>query len=136
MGLFGSLFKKEQPLGVQPHKGWPWMLSVDGMPTSNVSWEDIAQALDRLGPHDGSFVILEQKQGEDYWFIQSAVALMGPHTGEYIVGVGWNGTHRNHLIERCGGAQEAVAMFQAAWQGKTLDFTGFEDQSDMLPGNS
>ena len=30
------------------------------------------------------------RKGKDYWFIQSAVALAGPHTGEYVVGVGWN----------------------------------------------
>ena len=65
---------------------------------------DIAQALDSLGPHDDSFVILEQKQGKQYWFIQSAVALAGPHTGEYVVGVGWNDGGEKHYIERCGGA--------------------------------
>ena len=140
MGFLTNLFQKKQPeepsLGVQPHKGWPWTLSVSGMPTDNVSWEAIAGALDRLGPHDDSFIILEQKQGDAYWFIQSAVALMGPHTGEYIVGVGWNDAKKGHLIERCGGAREAVDMFRAVWEGRPLDFSGFEDQSDMLPGNS
>lgn len=136
MGLFSNFFHKEQPLGVQPHKGWPWTLSVNGIPSSNVTWEAIAKALDGLGPRNDSFVILEQRQGKDYWFIQSAVALMGPHTGEYVVGVGWNDAQGGHLVERCGGAGHAVDMFRAVWQGKPLDFSGFEDQSDMLPGNS
>ncbi len=138
MGLFSKLFggrpsPGSQPsLGVQPHKGWLWTLSVNGMPASNVAWEAIDRALDGLGPHDDSFVILEQKQGDDYWFIKRAVALAGPHTGEYIVGVGWNDARGRHLIERCGGAGMAVDFFRAAWEGKPLDFSGFEDQSDML----
>ena len=137
MGLFSKLFQSGQAakptLGVQPHKDWSWTsLSVNGMPTANFGWEDVARALDALGPHDDSFVILEQKQGGDYWFIQSAVALAGPHTGEYVIGVGWNGPEGKGYIERCGAAKYAVDMFRAAWQGKRLDFSGFEDQSDML----
>ncbi|MEY8387735.1 hypothetical protein AALC17_10630 [Oscillospiraceae bacterium 38-13] len=135
MGLFSSFFKTETPLGVQPHPDWPWVLSVGGIPSSNVAWEDVAKALDKLGPHDDSFVILEQKKDKDYWFIQSAIALAGPHTGEYVVGVGWRDAKGKHYIERCGGAGRAVDMFRAAWQGKPLDFTGFEDQSDMLSGD-
>ena len=136
MGLFSSLFPKERALGAQPHRDWRWSLSVNGMPSAEFDWTDIARALDGLGPHEDSFVILEQKQGGDHWFIQSAVALAGPHAGEYIVGVGWNDAKGKHLVERCGGAGRAVDMFRAAWRGKPLDFTGFEDQSDLLPGNS
>lgn len=134
MGLFSNFFQKPRLLGAQPHSGWSWSLSVNGIPTSSFGWDDIARALDGLGPRDGSFVILEQRRGKDYWFIQSAVALAGPHTGEYVVGVGWNDQQGKHLVERCGGAGRAVDMFRAAWQGKPLDFTGFEDQSDMLSG--
>ncbi len=136
MGLISRFFQKKNPGGVQPHAGWSWSLSVNGMPAAGFDWEDIARALDGLGPHGGSFVILEQKQGEDYWFIQSAVALAGPHTGEYIVGVGWNDSEGKHLIERYGGAGDAAEMFRAVWQGRHLDYTGFEDQSGLLPGNS
>ena len=100
MGLFSNFFPKERLLGAQPHAGWKWRLSVNGMPTSSFGWEDVARALDGLGPHDDSFVILEQRKGRDYWFIQSAVALAGPHTGEYVVGVGWNDHRGKHYIER------------------------------------
>ena len=138
MGLFSRLFKGERakgpPLGAQPRKGWPWTLSVDGTPASDVTWDAVARALDGLGPHDDRFVILEQRQGRDYWYIQSAVGLAGPHTGEFVVGVGWNGPDGKHYIDRCGGAREAEELFRAAWAGEPLDFTGFEDQSDMLPG--
>ena len=33
-----------------------------------------------------------------------------------------------------GDLYEAEELFRAAWAGEPLDFTGFEDQSDMLPG--
>ena len=136
MRLFSDFFQKARPLGAQPHRDWTWNLSVNGIPASGFGWEAIAQALDSLGPHDDSFVILEQKQGKQYWFIQSAVALAGPHTGEYVVGVGWNDGGEKHYIERCGGAGRAVDMFRAAWQGKPLDFSGFEDQSGLLSSDS
>ena len=136
MRLFSDLFSKKPPLEAQPRKGWPWILTVSGWPASEVSWEMIESALDGLGPHDDSFVILEQRQGKDYWFIQSAVALAGPHTGEYVVGVGWNDSEGGHLVERCGGFREAVDCFRTVWQGGLVDFSGFEDQSDLLPGNS
>jgi len=105
---------------------------VGGTPASGVTWEAVECALDRLGPHEDGFVILEQTQGKDYWFIQSAVALAGPHAGEFIVGVGWNDAKGRHLIERYGGAGMAMELFRTVWQGKPLDFSGFEDQSDML----
>lgn len=136
MGLFTKFFPEKPAMGAQPRGGWPWTLTVNGLTTSGVTWEGVAKALDGLGPHEDSFVILEQRKGEDYWFIQSAVALAGPHTGEYVVGVGWNDAGGRHLVERCGGAGHAVDMFRAAWQGKSLDFSGFEDQSDLLPQNS
>lgn len=137
MGLFSNFFQQNEcSLGAQPRSGWSWSLSVNGMPVAHVSWEDVTKALDGLCPHEDSFVILEQRKGQDYWFIQSAVALSGPHTGEYVVGVGWNDDKGRHYMERCGGAGRAVDMFRAAWQGKTLDFSGFEDQSDKLPGDS
>lgn len=132
MGLFSNFFLRDRPLGAQPHRGWKWTLSVNGIPAPDFGWEDVARALDGLGPRDDSFVILEQRQGENYWFIQSAVALAGPHTGEYVLGVGWNGGGEKHYVERCGGAGKAVDMFRAAWRGETLDFTGFEDQSGLL----
>lgn len=136
MRLFFNFFEEKTALDAQPRQGWPWTLTVNGLSTDSVTWEAVARALDGLGPHEDSFVILEQRKGTDYWFIQSAVALSGPHTGEYVVGVGWNDAGGRHLVERCGGAGRAVDMFRAAWQGKRLDFSGFEDQSDTLPQKS
>ena len=131
MGLFSKLFhpKNEPAPGVQPHRDWSWTLSLGGVPASRFDWEDIAQALDRLGPHDDSFVILEQKQGDRYWFIQSAVALMGPHTGEYIVGVGWNGESGPVLLERCYHWKDldtVIDIFEQAFHRNPLDLSGYE----------
>lgn len=134
MALFSNFPSRQAgaPLGAQPHRGWPWTLTVNGIPASSVSWEAVARALDALGPYDDSFVILEQRLGKEYWFIQSAVALAGPHTGEYVVGVGWSDSGKKRYMERCGGAGHAVDMFRAVWRGEPLDFSGFEDRSDML----
>ena len=123
----------------QPHPDWPWTLSEGGNLFRTFTWKNIEYDLAELYPDNDSFLILEQKDPADetrYWFIQSAIALKGPQKDFYIVGVGWNGPEGGHLMERCGGAREAVELFRAAWRGEHLDFTGFEDQSDMLPGNS
>ncbi len=50
MRLFSDFFQKARPLGAQPHRDWTWNLSVNGIPASGFGWEDIAQALDSLGP--------------------------------------------------------------------------------------
>lgn len=133
MGLFSS--DKSKPLGVQPRRDLPWTLNVNGT-ASTPAWPDIAQALDRLGPNSETFVILEQRQGkDDYWYIQSAVALAGPHTGEYIVGCGWSGPEGPVLLEWYGSYPEAVEFFRAVWEGRPLDFSGFADLSHTLPAN-
>ena len=133
MGLFSSLFPKERALGAQPHRDWRWSLSVNGMPSAEFDWTDIARALDGLGPHEDSFVILEQKQGADYWFIQSAVALAGPHAGEYIVGVGWNDAKGKHLVERCGGAGKSKAHWACGTHRKSSRKRG---KSSRFPKSS
>lgn len=128
MGLFS---RKKKP-GVQPHRGWPWTLSVGGVPAPDVAWEDIARAMEGLIPDTDSFVILEQKSGKDYWYIQSAIALKGPHAGQYTVGCGWPGPEGPKLVEWHGGFAEALAKFETVWRGRPLDFSGFEDQSAWL----
>ena len=80
-------------------------------------------------------MILEQKspQGE-YWYIQSALARMGPHQGQYIVGVGWSAPGHNQLWELCvPQVDQVIRRFDEAYHHYRLDLTGFEDQSDMLP---
>ena len=129
MGLFS---RKKKQLGAQPHQGRPWVLTIGGMPRSGFGWEDVAEALRGLVPDADSFVILEQKSGRDYWYIQSAIALRGPHAGQYVVGCGWPGPEGPRLVEWYGSLQEALARFEAVWQGRTVDFSGCEDQSDWL----
>lgn len=118
---------------VQPHRGRTWTLNVGGVPAADIAWEDVARALKGLVPDTDSFVILEQKNGESCWYIQSAIALRGPYAGQYTVGCGWPDPKRGpRLVERHGSLEEALALFEAVWQGRSLDFSGFEDQSDWL----
>ena len=137
MGLF---FHKKEPAPGQPRQDWPWALTVGpNPPRGMLSWGDIRQALEELVPDGDSFVILEQKDPKDakrYWYIQSAIATAGPDQGKYIVGYGWSG-ERAAMWERCvPGVEEVLPFFQAAWQCKAVDLTGFADRSDWLPVNN
>lgn len=125
----------------QPQPNLPWTLSTAGGPVSPVTWETIEAELNRLSPTQDSFLILEQKQGQDYWFIQSAVALCGPHAGQFIVGCGWSGAEGPTtpggiaMVEWYGGFDGALNLFRGVWENHTVNFTGFEDLSHELPAN-
>lgn len=125
--LFGKDAKRSQP-----HPGWPWGLSEGGVLRQNPTWEDIERGLRALSPEPNSFIILEQrdpKNKKNLWFIQSAIAKMGPHKGQYAVEVGWNGRFSPKLVERmCAGdaLKEVLAIFERAYQYGPLDLTGFE----------
>lgn len=133
-------FKKKTNPG-QPRQDWPWALTVGpAAPQTTLNWGDIQNALEGLIPDGDSFVILEQKDPKNpkqYWYIQSAIALAGPHQGEYIVGYGWSKEKGAELWERTvpSGA-EVLPYFKSAWSCEPVDLTCFEDQSDMLPVNS
>lgn len=145
------LWKKKRPAAqgsgaCQPNPDWPWTLTVNGISTASFDWADIVHGLDALGQDQGSFLILEQKNPENpsqYWFLQSARALAGPHVGKFIVGCGYSaptvpGTSRgpSALLEQYHGTlKEVIPMFAEAYEGKPLDLSGFEDHSDMLPVN-
>lgn len=138
MGLF---FGKKQTAPGQPRKDWPWTLTVGpAAPRSLLSWKDIQQALKGLIPDGDSFVILNQedpKNPKQYWYIQSAIALEGPHKGEYVVGYGWSTEKRAEMWERLvPSPAEVLPYFERAWKYEPVDLTGFEDQSDWLPVNN
>lgn len=139
MGLFSNFFKKGPLPGSRPHRDWPWTLNLSGYPSSQLSWDIIASELRKLNPEDtDSFLILEQKgpKGE-YWYIQSAIARMGPTQGRYTVGVGWSTPERNQMWETSvPKVEQVIRYFDEAYHQYRVDMTGFEDQSDMLPGNS
>lgn len=129
----------------QPRTDLPWTIgTARGDIPAPITWEMIETELDRLHPSHGggSFLVLEQKDGEDYWFIQSAVVLHGPHAGQYAVSCGWSGAGKGPttaggaaLVERHGSYPEVVALFRRAWEDHTVDFTGFEDLSYELATN-
>ena len=85
-----------------------------------------------------SFLILEQKDPKGkYWYIQSALARMGPTQGQYTVGIGWSTPERNHMWEiSVPDVERVIRYFDEAYHQYRVDTAGFEDQSDMLPGNS
>nr|WP_325183433.1 MBL fold metallo-hydrolase [uncultured Oscillibacter sp.] len=119
-----------------PWKGAPWTLEEGRREKRPVEdWASLEAALNRLGPHDDSFVILEQRQGEDHWFIQSAVVLAGPHAGEYVISSGWSGPKGPSLVERYGDYERVLSLFRGVWENGRVDFTGFEDQSHLLASN-
>ena len=128
----------------QPQRGLPWTLRTAEGEIRPAAWEHIKKELDRLHVSDGgddSFMILEQEGGKDYWYIQSAIALKGPHAGQYIVGCGWSGAEGPStpggiaLVEWYGDYDGAAEKFRQVWETGTVDFTGFEDQSYLLPAN-
>lgn len=132
--------KGNDPLFRQPHADWPWCLTINGTVAAKFDWADIVHALDGLTQDQDSFVILEQKSPAapgQYWFLQSAVALAGLHAGRYIVGCGYSAPEGAVLLERYYDTPKSVIpLFAVALQGKALDLSGFEDQSDLLPVNS
>ena len=139
MGLFSKLFhKKDVPPGAQPHGDWPWTLNLSGVPGGQPGWDIIVSELRELNLEDvDSFLILEQRDPRNpsaYWYIQSALAKAGPCQGQYIVGVGWSAQDHNQMWELCvPRVEQVIRYFDEAYNKNRLDFSGFEDQSDMLP---
>ena len=65
----------------------------------------------------------------EHWYIQSTIALQGPHKDEYIVGIGWNDGTKAVYLERLFQWPDEniiIDMFQQAFQRRTLDLSGFE----------
>ena len=122
-----------------PHPDWSWTLSEGDVKRREFTPDDIELALMTLSPDGDSFVILSQEEpgnDEHYWYIQSAIALQGPHKDEYIVGIGWNDGTKAVYLERLFQWSDlyiVIDMFQQAFQRRALDLSEFEDQSDLLP---
>lgn len=120
----------------QPAGNWPWKLNVGGYSDRpDPGWKDISLALNELTGDQDSFVVLIQKQGDEYWFMQCAVELEGPHMDEYLLECGWSSPDGPALVSLHCGLEDALAYFRTVFDGKTLDFKGFEDKSDTIPEN-
>lgn len=132
--------EKQQPQIPQPRKDWPWTLTLNGRSSARFDWADIVHGLDALERDQDSFLILEQKDPSapgQYWFLQSARALAGPHAGKYIVGCGCSAPKGPMLLEQyCGTSRDVIPLFAAAYRDGVLDLSGFEDHSGLLPANS
>lgn len=122
-----------------PRAGWPWTLNVGGRETREFAWDDVLRGLRGLVPDQGSYLILEQRDPRDpkeYWYLQSALALQGEHAGQYIVGCGYSRQTGAALLEQYyTGLDGVIPLFEAAYHGKALDLSRFEDHSSWLPVN-
>ena len=135
MGLF---FGKGKTAPGRPSGDWPWTLNVSGaLRPDSGTWEMIVSELRKLDPEDpDSFLILEQRDprnSQNYWFILSAVNRAGPRPGWYTVEVGWGsqrGTGLRDLDVQT--VEEVIPFFQAAYNRKAVDLSGFTDRSGLL----
>ena len=143
MGIFSSLFHRAPPKtavpGGQPRRDWPWTLDVGGTLWPDLdSWQMVSSQLRALNTEEqDSYLVLEQRDPQDakkYWFIQSALARMGPTRGQYVLGVGWSAPEHNQLWETSvPDVDRVIGYFDEAFHHCRVDLTGFQDRSDMLP---
>ena len=133
-----DFLKKSSSDDSQPRKGWPWALQVGGYAgsQSNPSWADIQEELIELVQDSDSYLILEQRDPTDpkrYWFIQCAIALQGPYAGQYSLEVGYRKGGKGYLLDcTLPTLEQVTAYVDQAFRWKKLDYTGFEDMSDMV----
>lgn len=86
--------KNKTPALPGPSAELPWTLTVGVDPgtCSDPTWQQVEEGLYGLNQEQDSFLILEQQDPQNpnaYWFIQCAVARMGPDQGRYSVEVGF-----------------------------------------------
>lgn len=84
--------KNKTPALPGPSAELPWTLTVGVDPgtCSDPTWQQVEEGLYGLNQEQDSFLILEQQDPQNpdaYWFIQCAVARMGPDQGRYSVEV-------------------------------------------------
>lgn len=82
-------------------------MGVDPGTCSDPTWQQVEEGLYGLNQEQDSFLILEQQDPHNpnaYWFIQCAVARIGPDQGRYSVEVGFPGARGGelwvHLVSR------------------------------------
>ncbi len=125
------MFFSKKPAPGQPNPKWPWELSEGGTPREKFTLDTIESDLTLLYADSDSFLILEQKDPKDskkYWYIQSAIAIMGPNQGKYVVGVGYPGPDGPLMFERYEDTPEAVLpWFRAAFERGKIDLSQFEE---------
>ena len=95
------------------------------------SWNDLEKGLRALRQEEDSYLVLEQRDPqnpEQFWFIQSAMALEGPQAGMYAVEIGCSGPDGPLLWERMvPDVQEAAAYFSAVYNQREVDTFGFRE---------
>lgn len=93
------------------------------------SWNDLEKGLRALRQEEDSYLVLEQRDPqnpEQFWFIQSAMALEGPQAGMYAVEIGCSGPDGPLLWERMvPDVRDVIAYFSDAYYHRGLDVSGF-----------
>ena len=88
-----GFFRKKSRDFTQPHKEWPWSLTVNGMPSGEFVWKNVLRELSKLTPDPDHFLILNQqnpREPGEYWFLQAARSSVGEQAGWYIVECGFS----------------------------------------------
>lgn len=116
--------KNKTPALPGPSAELPWTLTVGVDPgtCSDPTWQQVEEGLYGLNQEQDSFLILEQQDPHNpnaYWFIQCAVARIGPDQGRYSVEVGFPGARGGELwVHLVSDAGQAAAYFSAAYQAQ------------------
>ena len=121
------------PTPPQPHRDWPWRMTAGRDPGSapDFSWNDLEKGLRALRQEEDSYLVLEQRDPqnpEQFWFIQSAMALEGPQAGMYAVEIGCSGPDGPLLWERMvPDVGDVIVYFSDAYYHRGLDVSGFQE---------
>ena len=112
-------------------RDWPWRMTAGRAPGSapDFSWNDLEKGLRALRQEEDSYLVLEQRDPqnpEQFWFIQSAMALEGPQAGMYAVEIGCSGPDGPLLWERMvPDVGDVIVYFSDAYYHRGLDVSGF-----------
>lgn len=117
----------------QPSKNGIWVLTLGKSQNciENPDWETVEENLRQLSLAENNFLILEQSGPQNHkslWFLQCAVAIMGPHQGEYVVEIGFNTSDSHYLWERMvPDMQTVIAYFSAAYHYENIEMSEFRE---------
>ena len=127
-----GFFRKKSRDFTQPHKEWPWSLTVNGMPSGEFVWRDVLRELSKLTPDPDHFLILEQQNPQEpgeYWFLQAARSSVGEQAGWYIVECGFSSPEGPVLLHLdTPDLETAAALFKRAFQDGELEVTQFQQE--------
>lgn len=117
----------------QPSKNSSWVLTLGESQDciANPSWETVEANLHQLSQDEENFLILEQTASQNpksVWFLQCAIAIMGPHQGQYVVEIGFNTADAHYLWEHIvSDMQTVITYFSAAYHYRNIKMSEFRE---------